>query len=91
VNGVLSNLSLTLYSIDTSGISHQIYSNTQWGTAGNSSEIASVASNVGAFAFVSGSADCALLVSLPPGAYTATVTGVKGATGNALVEVYDVR
>jgi sugar lactone lactonase YvrE len=91
VSGVLSNPSLILYSIDTNGVSHQIYSNTQWGTAGNSSEIASAASSVGAFAFVSGSADCALLVSLPPGAYTATVTGVNGATGNALVEVYDVR
>ena len=36
------------------------------------------------------SLDAALLVTLEPGAYTAVVTGVGGATGLALVEVYDV-
>jgi hypothetical protein len=91
VSGVLSNPSLTLHSFDTNGISHQLYSNTQWGMASNFSDIASAASSVGAFALIPGSADCALLVSLPPGSYTAIVTGVNGSTGNALVEVYDVR
>jgi hypothetical protein len=36
------------------------------------------------------SADSALLVTLPPGAYTAQVSGASGDTGVALVEVYEV-
>jgi hypothetical protein len=46
---------------------------------------------VGAFAWTDPtSADCALLVTLYPGAYTANVTGINGASGVALVEVYEV-
>jgi hypothetical protein len=37
------------------------------------------------------SKDAALLVELTPGAYTAVVGGVNGATGVALVEIYEVR
>jgi hypothetical protein len=32
--------------------------------------------------------ESALVLHLPAGAYTATVSGANGATGNALVEVY---
>jgi len=42
---------------------------------------------VGAFALTAGSADSALVVTLPQGAYSATVTG---STGVALVEIYEV-
>ena len=35
------------------------------------------------------SLDAALLITLPPGAYTAIVTSADGTTGIALVEVYD--
>ena len=47
----------------------------------------------GAFALTAGSKDAALLVSLPPGAYTAIVRGGAGATagGVVLLEVYEVR
>jgi hypothetical protein len=45
-------------------------------------------SAVGAFALPSGSADSAIVVTLPPGNYTATVSGAGGATGTALAEVY---
>ena len=45
---------------------------------------------VGAFALPSGSADAAILVTLPPGAYTAELSGVNGATGVGLAEVYEV-
>ncbi len=34
--------------------------------------------------------DSAIVLRLPPGAYTAVVRGANGATGNALVEVYDL-
>jgi hypothetical protein len=53
--------------------------------------IASVASTV---AFSWGSAptpDSALLITLPPGSYTATVSGVSGDTGVSLVEVYEIQ
>jgi glucose/arabinose dehydrogenase len=58
---------------------------------GGSVQFASVASSVGAFPWTDpGSADSALLVTLPPGAYTAQVSGASGDTGTALLEVYDV-
>jgi hypothetical protein len=44
---------------------------------------------VGAFPLRSGSKDAALIVTLQPGAYTVQVTSVSGATGVALIEVYD--
>ena len=46
---------------------------------------------VGAFALSSGSADDALVLTLPPGGYTAAVTGLNSQTGSALVEIYEVR
>jgi glucuronoarabinoxylan endo-1,4-beta-xylanase len=45
--------------------------------------------SLGAFAWPQASKDAALLVTLPPGAYTATVRGHDTATGIALVEIYD--
>ena len=45
---------------------------------------------VGAFAFANTtSLDSALLVTLPPGAYTAQVNGVNNTTAVALVEVHE--
>jgi len=65
-----------------------VASNTGWG--GNA-EIALEASTVGAFTWSSAtSADSAVLVTLPPGAYTAQVSGASGDTGIGLVEVYEV-
>jgi hypothetical protein len=47
--------------------------------------------SVGAFAFaVDASKDAAIAIELPPGAYTATVTGKAGTTGVGLVEVYEL-
>ena len=34
--------------------------------------------------------DAAMLVTLPPGSYTAKVTGFRGATGVALIEIYEM-
>jgi hypothetical protein len=66
----------------------QIASNSRWG---GDARIASVASTVNAFTWqFATSNDSAILVTLPPGAYTATVEGSSGDTGVALVEVYDV-
>jgi hypothetical protein len=53
-------------------------------------EIAAAATATGAFALADGSKDAAILVTLAPGIYTAQVNGVAGATGPAMVEVYEV-
>jgi hypothetical protein len=52
--------------------------------------LATAFANVGAFPLASTSKDAALLVTLPPGPYTAQVTGPAGASGVTLVEVYEV-
>jgi hypothetical protein len=62
-------------------------SNNDWG---NDTTIALAASGVGAFSLLANSKDAALIVTLPAGAYTATVSGVSSTTGIALVELYDL-
>lgn len=37
------------------------------------------------------SSESAILADLPPGAYTVVIAGKEGATGTALIEVYDLR
>jgi hypothetical protein len=86
VGGVLAQPSLSV--IDSTG--RVIATNTGWGTNMNPGLIASTSATVGAFALAQDSADCALIVSLPAGAYTAQVTGVNNTTGVALAEVYEV-
>ena len=56
----------------------------------NPSQVASIASAVGAFALTSGSADSAQVINLPPGPYTMQVSGVNNTTGVALAEIYEV-
>jgi outer membrane protein assembly factor BamB len=71
--------------------SEAVAENDDWSDAVNSAEIAAAAQAVGAFPLPAGSWDAALLLTLPPGPYTAQVSGVNGATGVALVEIYEVR
>jgi hypothetical protein len=47
--------------------------------------------NVGAFMLADGSADSAMIITLPAGTYTAQVAGENGATGVALVEIYEMK
>ena len=53
-------------------------------------ELAPIFLSVGAFSFTPGGKDAALIVSLPPGGYTAQISGGDGATGAALIEVYEL-
>ena len=67
----------------------QVATNDDWEISRSSAVIAATAQQVGAFALNPASLDAALLITLAPGSYTVVVTGVNGATGLALVEVYD--
>ena len=68
--------------------SSALASNTGWG---GSAQIAAAATTCGAFSWgTSATADSAILITLPPGSYTAEVSGASGDTGVALVEVYEV-
>jgi hypothetical protein len=51
---------------------------------------ASDMSQAGAFSLAAGSADSAMVLTLPPGAYTAEVSGADGGAGIALVEIYEL-
>ena len=58
---------------------------------GGNSEITQTANLVYAFAWTNhSSSDSAVLLTLPPGSYTAQVSSVSGVAGTALVEVYEV-
>ncbi|MBL9199276.1 MAG: immunoglobulin domain-containing protein [Opitutaceae bacterium] len=83
VSGVLADPTLSVFSGST-----VIASNDNWG---GDAQISSVGSQVGAFALgVSVSRDAALYnAGLQPGPYTVQVSGVGGASGVALAEIYD--
>jgi len=83
LTGALSAPVLTLFSGNT-----PIYSNTVWG---GDPVLAGAQGAVGAYSLPTSSQDSLLLVTLPPGAYSAEVTGANGATGIAVLEVYEVQ
>jgi hypothetical protein len=64
--------------------------NDNWENGNDAALVAEAASRVGAFPLAAGGRDAALLLSLPPGTYSAQVTGAGTSTGIALVEVYEV-
>ena len=64
-----------------------IYSNTVWG---GDATIAATFGATGAFSLNPAHADSVVLATLPPGNYTAQVSGVNSGTGIALCEIYEV-
>lgn len=64
--------------------------NDDWATGDDAAIIAAAAVSGGAFPLSSASKDAAMIIMLPPGAYTVQLTGVGNTTGIGLVEVYDV-
>jgi hypothetical protein len=81
VSGVLSDPTLTIY--DSSG--SVIASNDNWLDNINWIDVRKNALSP------KDQRESALVLHLPPGAYTAVVRGANGATGNALVEVYTLQ
>lgn len=85
VGGVMSDPRLELFN-NSNG--QRIATNDDWMGA---LEISNAGTAVGAFALMGGtSQDAALLVTLAPGPYSARVSGVGGAAGTVIVEVYEV-
>jgi hypothetical protein len=68
--------------------------NDDWSTpvsgGASAGELAAAAVTVGDSALDAGSKDSAVLVTLPPGIYTAQVSSADGSAGTALVEIYEV-
>jgi hypothetical protein len=87
VEGALADPKLEIYQ---NGVATVHASNDNWNSAANATDVAAAASAVAAFALAADSRDAVLLVTLPPGSYTAQISGVNNATGVALVEVYEV-
>lgn len=101
ISGALANTTLTLLT----GAGGTIATNTGWSSApvvGNAATSGMViqpltpalSAKVGAFALTAGSSDSGIVATLPPGAYTAQLSGASGSsspTGVALVEIYELR
>ncbi|MBL9213001.1 MAG: PQQ-binding-like beta-propeller repeat protein [Opitutaceae bacterium] len=87
VTGALADPKLELFQ---AGSGNATSANDNWGNAANATQIATAAAGVGAFALAADSRDAVLLLSLPPGSYTAQVSGAGTETGLALVEVYEI-
>jgi hypothetical protein len=84
VTGTIADPQLTVFNISSVAIA----SNDNWG--GNATLVSAV-SSVGAFQVADASStDAMLLITLPPGNYSAQVGGANNAGGSVIVEVYDV-
>lgn len=84
VGGTLADPQFSVYRQET-----VVASNDDWETAPGAAALAVLSARLGAFPLAGASRDAALALTLPPGSYTVVVTGVAGASGLALVEVYD--
>jgi hypothetical protein len=98
--GVAAPLSATVLTVyDAEG--NIIATNAGWGNApaaGNSTVPAGVEpasaglmDQLGAFSLPVGSADSALVVTLPPGVYSLEISGVSAGAGTGLAEIYEIR
>ncbi|MBC7367031.1 MAG: hypothetical protein H7343_09515, partial [Undibacterium sp.] len=86
--GSLAATRLAVLEVRPLGVDNVVASSDDWrGTAALEAAYASV----GAFPFVSDcSKDAAIAFELPPGGYTATVSGKNSTNGVALIEVYEL-
>lgn len=87
VPGVIADPQLTLINQETG---QTVRTNDNWASGDDAAIIAQAATAAGAFSFANGSRDAAMLLMLPPGAYTVQLSGVGNTTGVGIVEVYDV-
>jgi len=83
--GVSGTLADPKLDVIRQGAASPLASSDDWDAA-----LAPAFSSVGAFSLTPGSKDAALVLNLPPGSYTAQISGVGNSTGVAIVEVYEV-
>jgi hypothetical protein len=83
--GVVADPAVVLF--DSTGL--ELGSNDNW--VSSLTTVSAAAASSGAFALDPGSKDAAVLATLPGGAYTIQVRSNSGTTGNALLEIYEVR
>ena len=86
VTDALATPTLTVYNNANGQL---VASNRGWRNAPDPEALAAMARQVGAFALKPGSADSALLLTLPPGIYSANVSSDSATSGVALAEVYE--
>ena len=88
VAGALADPQITLMPL---GRNFTVAANNDWGDGGQAAALQTAFAAAGAFALPVGSKDAALVVRLPPGGYTVQVSdSTRTATGNVLVEIYDL-
>jgi hypothetical protein len=85
VTSALADPILTVYSGQT-----VVATNDKWESTENAVAIVSASKSVGAFTLSANSEDAAMLITLPPGAYTVEVKGKADTEGIALLEIYEV-
>jgi hypothetical protein len=83
VSGVLARPVMTVY---RNG--NPIRSNAGWTTEGLTQDLVVAAQSVGAFPLPAASADSAVVLTADPGPYTVQISGMNGATGEVLSEIY---
>lgn len=92
VSGTLPTPTMTLYRFASDGTPIPVQANTGWSSVpAEVAPLQNAATTLGLDSLPMGSADSAMLPTLSPGAYTVQISGVSGATGNALVQVYDTQ
>jgi len=67
-----------------------VASNDDWHAGGAEAELQAAFSVIGAFPLLDGSADAAVITTLPPGSFTAAISSKSGTEGLAIVEAYDL-
>jgi hypothetical protein len=93
VSGALADPELSIHQ-KQSGQDVTLYSNTGWSANTNSVQqqvlLSAAATAFATPVFTVGSADSELLLTLPPGGYTAEISGASGDTGVALCAIYQL-
>lgn len=87
VAGALADPVLRIVRLDKSVVRE----NDNWEVGNDVNLVIDAAAKIGAFPLPSGSKDAAILMNLPPGVYTAQLSGNGGSTGVGMIEVYEVQ
>jgi hypothetical protein len=88
VANALVDPKIDIYRAVPGGSDVLVLSSDNWSAEPNAAEIVQTAQHVSAFSLPAETKDAATVATFSPGVYTAVVSGMNGATGIALVEIY---